>query len=634
MRAVTLSCLLLVAVEVGADPAVTPQARALVERYVETTGGRVAFEHERVVHVRGRIRSMGLTGTFEQWTMRPDRLLQKIDLGALRIHRGYDGTTGWETDFSSKRVRLLDGRDLEAIQSEAWFENEQWASSDAGGTIKTGTTSYRQGRQFRSLEITPPIGPSRRLWFDVAIGSLDRIVSRRDQHEWTVWTMDSVRTGARVRNRVLTSESPRSESATAHGVGTSMAGEERIELDSIWVNQAIPETLFSAPGRSGHRVTWRRTRQRIDLPFNYGTQHLWVRASINGAPPADFLLDTGCSVTAIDRDYADRIGLSAEGVMTVQGVAGAAAGAFARIRTIRLSNRDGASVTLGDFKVGLVDLGENLEAVLWRPVAGLIGYDVLRHFVVQIDYDRGVVTLTDPKAFRFTGTSAPISMRLLSGIPTIAATVDGSCSGEFVVDTGNGFGLDVHGSLVRRCRLLNRVSRRRQVEVFSGGIGGAGINWFSRLDSIRIGPHVLAEPVAGLTLGSRGMAGSRDYAGNIGNGVLERFVVTFDYERRQLYLEPGQRFAHRDRFSRSGAFLVKHFDRVYAGQVLRGSTAHAAGLRPLDLVTAIDGRPAAEFTPEELDVMFVRGEIGATHTLEIERQGERKTITLELKDVL
>jgi hypothetical protein len=53
-----------------------------------------------------------------------------------------------------------------------------------------------------------------------------------------------------------------------------------------------------------------------------------------------------------------------------------------------------------------------------------------------------------------------------------------------------------------------------------------------------------------------------------------------------------------------------------------------------DEVVAIDGRPALQFTPEELDRLFTDGAVGARHTLTIVRDGERSTLELELEDVI
>jgi S1-C subfamily serine protease len=73
---------------------------------------------------------------------------------------------------------------------------------------------------------------------------------------------------------------------------------------------------------------------------------------------------------------------------------------------------------------------------------------------------------------------------------------------------------------------------------------------------------------------------------------------------------------------------------VVAWGVVRGSPADSAGLKDSDEVLEIDGRPAQSFTPEELDRMFVDGDVGATHTLKVMRDYRAATLTVTLQDVI
>src|SRR5262249_62082798 len=98
--------------------------------------------------------------------------------------------------------------------------------------------------------------------------------------------------------------------------------------------------------------------------------------------------------------------------------------------------------------------------------------------------------------------------------------------------------------------------------------------------------------------------------------------------------EPGARFAQRDRYSRIGAYLLRSQDRVVAWGVVHGSPADEAGLKDEDEVLEIDGRPAQSFSPEELDRMFVDGEVGSTPTLKVLREYKPATLTLTLQDVI
>jgi hypothetical protein len=634
-RAFAASVIAALLVSSPARASITPQARPIVDHYVRATGGVAALEAERTVHVMGRIEAIKLNGTLEQWSEVPDKLASRVRLGSLRVRMGYDGKVGWRTDLSSKRVRLLEGKELEKLASDAYFENEMWAREDqGGGTVKYGTLSLRSGAVFHSLEVTPPRGPSRRLWFDEKTGLLTRMVTRVDQHDSELWYSE-YRTFAG-RKRPALQDAVDQDFAFLYD-DTPVS---RVRADSLWANAPAESAVFSPPASDEGTVAWLKSEGVARVGFRYSSRHVWIKASINGAPPADFILDTGASSTAIDRDYAQRVGLIKEGEFGVEGMGGSDAASIARVRSVRISggdgdgDGDGDGIRLSDLKVSILNLGEGHEEVLWRRLSGLIGYDVLSRFVVEIDYDRKIVTFREPKTFVYSGTGAPLDMKLMSGIPVVTATLDGGCSGEFLVDVGNGFGLIVHGSLVKGCRVFGHVARRKQVKIYGGGVGSGFASWLCRLDTLQLGPFALPEPIAGLSLSTHGMVGSEDYGGNIGNGVLERFKCTFDYGRRKLYLEPGARFGQRDRYSRVGAGFMRESGRIVAWGIIHGSPADEAGLKAEDEVVAIDGKPALSFTPEEMDRLFVDGEIGSTHTLTIVREGTRKELTVTLQDVI
>ena len=127
---------------------------------------------------------------------------------------------------------------------------------------------------------------------------------------------------------------------------------------------------------------------------------------------------------------------------------------------------------------------------------------------------------------------------------------------------------------------------------------------------------------------------SEDYAGNIGNQVLERFTATFDYDHRTVYLEPSKRYGSRDRFSMAGVQIAKLQDGYLAVQVLPGSSAEAAGVRERDRVQSLDGRAIGSYRPDDLMKMFEDGKAGDTHTFEVLREGKPVKLTLKLKELI
>jgi S1-C subfamily serine protease len=76
-----------------------------------------------------------------------------------------------------------------------------------------------------------------------------------------------------------------------------------------------------------------------------------------------------------------------------------------------------------------------------------------------------------------------------------------------------------------------------------------------------------------------------------------RFVVTFDYPRETVYL---RRLAHPDddtgKFDRTGMWINLAWGGMRVMDVAAGSPAAAAGIKPGDLLTEIDGRPVAART--------------------------------------
>jgi len=121
-RVALLAAALSVAVSARAE--ITPEAKAVVDRFIEATGGRAAFDELQTTRVKGKISAFGLQGTSIIYTRRPDRRASVTELGPIKIRDGFDGTTAWRTDPGTGKVVTLDGKDLEDAKSSAWFDND------------------------------------------------------------------------------------------------------------------------------------------------------------------------------------------------------------------------------------------------------------------------------------------------------------------------------------------------------------------------------------------------------------------------------------------------------------------------------------------------------------------------------
>jgi len=617
-----LSCIALAALLLpapAARAAVAPEAKSVLERYLQALGGQALLD-DRSMHTRSTLEAFMMKGVVEAWTVRPDRSLTRFEIGPIKVSMGCDGQAGWRTDPGGK-VLKLDGKDLDDARGSVWFDTDAYLLPDqAGGSVTyVGEESDSLGR-YAVLELTPPVGRSRRAYFDLKTGLLAKSVAKNDQQTTVTRLGDYRRAGRRMM--------------PFHSV-TELVGQPmntiQVRLDSVWVNEELPADRFAPPSDQG-AVRYLKTPGVARLPFEYQARHVWLRASVNGGPPADFIFDTGASITVIDSAYAAKIGLPTEGLQQGQGAGATGSASFAALSSLTVAAADGDGIEVKDARVAVLSVNSVLAPFFWRDCAGVIGFDFINRFVNEIDFDARRLTLHDPKAFQYQGKGAAIPMTLAGHTPVVTMKLDGAITGDFRVDVGSGSTVDLHTPFVKRHDLMTKTGRG--VDAMGGGFGGTFTTRIVRMKKLEIGPYSWKHPLVSLSQATSGAFTSEDYAGNIGNRLLERFKVTLDYERRQMWLEPGKLHARRDPMSRSGLQLVRYADTVKVASVLAGSAAQKAGLLEGDVVSTLDGKPILALGFEGAAAILDESEEGSSHTLVIVRAGKTKKIRLALREML
>jgi aspartyl protease/PDZ domain-containing protein len=596
-----------------------PDAREAVDRHLEAVGGRAAFEAARTAHLWVTLTAFGLTGRTEVWLESPDKRATEVVLGPFTLKDGCDGARAWRTDPGGQLI-VLDGKDLEEAKASAWFENDRWLAPDFGGGSVTVVGPEEDGRgKYLVLDVAPPVGRVRRVYLDRSTWLVDRYESKRDQATVTVRLSDY---------RVV--EGRKLAFRSVQQVAGMPANDATVYVDSMRVNETIPPERWAPPAGKPSALRYLKTEGTARLPFEYSARHVWLKASVNGGPPADFLYDTGASLTVIDSAYAAGIGLKTEGRIQGEGAGATGSGTFARVGSLEVASPDSDGVELDNLEAAVIDLNHILAPYFWRDVAGVIGFDFIVRFVNEIDYDRRVLVLHDPAKFEYHGAGAAIPMTLAGHAPVAKLTLDSEVDGDFRIDVGSGSTVDLHAPFVRRYSLDKDMPPG--VDVVSGGFGGTFQSRVTRAKSLAIGPYTWQKPLVSLSGAEGGAFSSEDYAGNVGNQLLERFKVTLDYERRVLHLEPGAQFKQPDSFSRSGLQLERSGDVVRAAQVVAGSPAAKAKIRPGDTIVELAGRPIGEYTVDGATALLDHGKAGKKVKLVIEQDGKRRKLKLKLRD--
>ncbi len=626
VRAFTAALFLILALHpAGARATITPEAERVVRRYLEATGGEAAFAAESTLYTRARVEAFGFTGTLESWIGRPDRRASRTELGPFKLREGGRDGRAWRTDPTTDRIVTLADHDLRESEAGAWFERERWAEpGQGGGDVRLASAERDSASGYAVLEVRAPANPSakpRRLWFRDRDGLLARVEAPRDAGlvvtEFADWRL----VAGRLRPF-------RTVTRAAHMPANVLTA----TTDSLAVNAGLAGVEFDPPGARDSGVTWARTPGRAVIPFDYRARHLWVKVRLADGSLHDVLFDTGASVTVLDSAFARRMGLATEGFMQAAGAGAAGSASFAELPELSLVGEAGDGIAVRGLRVGVLSVSPSFAPYFWREVPGVIGYDVISRFHVTVDYDASRLTLRDPAAGGYEGPEPPLRMVMNGTVPAVEATVDGH-TGLFRLDLGSSSTVDLHTPFVRRHGLVAKL--RHPMRVTGTGFGGEFASTLGRLGRMQVGRHAWDDPMVTCADAAEGAFASEEFAGNIGNRLLERFRVTLDYERRQVVLEPGARAGQRDRFTQVGALLTMEPDsHVVVRAVLEGSPAMRGGLREGDRVLRIDGRGVREWDAGSLEARFEGGSPGGTVTLDVERGGRGKRVRIQRREVL
>ena len=335
------------------------------------------------------------------------------------------------------------------------------------------------------------------------------------------------------------------------------------------------------------------------VPIEVLNNHVYLRVCVNGRE-LQFILDTGSSGSPIDMNTARDMGIALGGRGEAHG-AGPGTAATARIDNVN-ATIPGTSVVVplgAALDLSGVSKGEGLA------IQGILGYTFISQYVVAIDYRKHELRLYDRKSFRYDGPGARLPLDLKQNQPHVDAVVrlsDGeTMKGYFLVDVGSGGALLLTKPFVDKHSLRARVTPTMRVRG-GGGVGGAATSDVGRVASLNLGGYELAQPITGLFGDSAGVFSGSQWDGNIGGDVLRRFLVLFDYGRREMILErhEGSDEAFEGDMGGMRMRAGAKFSDITIVDVLSASPAGEAGVLVGDRIVSVDGATPTDRTMIEL----------------------------------
>ncbi|HEX7365955.1 MAG TPA: aspartyl protease family protein [Pelobium sp.] len=375
--------------------------------------------------------------------------------------------------------------------------------------------------------------------------------------------------------------------------------------------------------RSQELLGFKKSRGLVILPMY-----------INGKGPFNFILDTGVgSVIITDAKLKDSLNLQHLRKIAIDGLG--ENDKLIGFSTPFLTLKVGSAVYKSASAVILESDNFDLSGYFGMPIHGLLGYDFFKSFIVKLNYEAGVLKVFSKKKARLFKNGTRIPMLIVDKKPFIDALVvtdqGKKLNLKLLVDCGSGHPLSLQSFENKPFELPHNFVLANLGVGLNGNIKGVD----GRVSKLSIGKFTFDNMLTSFPhfkdVGAKLNPNTSN--GSIGNPLLSRFSVVFDYQNQHLFLKPLNRINRPFDYDKSGLELVcvgDNFDRYLINRVVPGSAADEFGLMSGDELLAINFTKVAALTYSEI-VKMLSSEPGRTLFIEVARGDEVIMGVLKLK---
>jgi Aspartyl protease/PDZ domain len=369
------------------------------------------------------------------------------------------------------------------------------------------------------------------------------------------------------------------------------------------------------------------------IPFDFVNSHIIFKVRVNGREPLGFILDTGADQNVIHARRLSDYGLTTYAKSATTGGGNTAEYDYAEGATFTLPG-----VELRRQHVAVLDQ-TGLERALGVPLGGILGYDFISRFVVEIDYETKLITLHDPETWRYGGGGVSVPVTFDLGIPfaygTISVPTKPAIPAYFVMDFGAAETMTLTSPFVKANDLQSLAGTNAYVNRPAGLEKQffAQTNVRGHIDRLALGGLIVESIPVNMSVNTQGAYSSANFSGTVGEGIYHRYHAFLDYPHERIILEPTDEavkpFPERQTYGLSLLASGPDLHTLTVSAVRPGSPAETDGFKEGDRIAAIDGRTAAEITLG--DVRDRLSHQGEQHRLEIARGNEKLALAIEVR---
>ncbi|TPV35657.1 PDZ domain-containing protein [Paucihalobacter ruber] len=429
--------------------------------------------------------------------------------------------------------------------------------------------------------------------------------------------------------------------------------------------------MLISSGLSQNRFSLMNT-ESDKIKFELIDNLMVLPVSINGVE-LSFILDTGVSRPILFNilNFADSLQLKNYETTPLRGL-----GADGSINAIRSKSnvvKVGKALNVNQEIFVVFDNSINFTPILGVPVHGIIGFDLLKDFVVEINYRAKFLKLHNPETYKYKRCKKceTLNLSFSNGKPYLDAIgyFDNKPKKlKLLIDTGGSDDL----WLFEDDSLGIKPLQNKYFDDYLGrGLSGNVYGKRSKVEKFKINKFEFsmvntAFPDSSAIFLARSF---KERSGSISGGLLRRFNLIFDYHRNQLTLKKNANYSLPFEYNKSGIVIEQrgmrlvreiikaHVTDVYgrkneSGTTLMSATTYGYNLKPAfqiveirtnsvaeqaglkigDVVTSINGKPTQYLSLQQVNKLFYL-KAGSTVKMVVDRNDKEMSFEFKLKDL-
>ena len=349
--------------------------------------------------------------------------------------------------------------------------------------------------------------------------------------------------------------------------------------------------LLATVSRSQEEFIEPPSRLITTIPFNQLTGGvIIIQAKLDDFNDTlNFILDSGSSGISLDSMTVAYFGLKpSPSDRTIRGIAGIKKVGFLYDRKLKFP---GLIVDSLDFHVNDYSV---LTTVYGEQIDGIIGYSLLSRYIIKINYDSLKMDICSNGTLRYPR-GGFLLKPYINTLPVHNARIrdERMLTTRFLHDVGAGVCLMLSKEFIDDSAFLRK--KRKLWPKEGEGIGGTINMNMTVVKEIKLGPYRFRNVPTYIFSDDYNVTNYPYLAGLIGNDLLRRFNVIFNYQKRDIHLIPNSHFREPFDYSYSGIELYFIEGRIEVGSIAKGSPGEEAGLQVGDIVVSVNNNFSQNF---------------------------------------